>query len=87
MSGALSLNRRKARAELASAAAKASRKPDDPDAALAVDEKRRDYWAAELEDHISRVVDQAPPLTAEQRDRLALLLRPVAEAGGPDASA
>ena len=28
-----------------------------------------------LEDHIRRVVDAAPPLTAEQRDRLALLLR------------
>ena len=28
-----------------------------------------------LEDHIRRVVDAAPPLTADQRDRLALLLR------------
>ena len=28
-----------------------------------------------LEDHVRRVVEAAPPLTAEQRDRLALLLR------------
>ena len=31
--------------------------------------------AEQLEDHIRRVVEAAPPLTAEQRDRLALLLR------------
>ncbi len=30
----------------------------------------------QLEDHIHRVVEAAPPLTAEQRDRLALLLAP-----------
>jgi hypothetical protein len=29
----------------------------------------------QLEDHIRRVVDAAPPLTAEQREKLALLLR------------
>ncbi len=29
----------------------------------------------QLEDHIRGVVDAAPPLTAEQRDKLALLLR------------
>ncbi len=28
-----------------------------------------------VEDHIRRVVDAAPPLTAEQRDKLTLLLR------------
>lgn len=31
--------------------------------------------AAALDAHIRRVVDAAPPLTAEQRDRLAVLLR------------
>jgi hypothetical protein len=31
--------------------------------------------AEQLEDHILRIVEAAPPLTAEQRDRLALLLR------------
>jgi hypothetical protein len=30
--------------------------------------------AEQLEDHIRRIVEAAPPLTAEQRDRLALLL-------------
>ena len=37
---------------------------------------------ARLADHIRSTVDDAPPLTVEQRDRLALLLR-----GGPDAAA
>lgn len=35
---------------------------------------RRDLRAAELEDHIKQLVDAAPPLTAEQRLRLAGLL-------------
>jgi hypothetical protein len=39
---------------------------------------RAQLKAERLEDYIARVVDAAPPLTAEQRDRLALLLRPVA---------
>lgn len=36
----------------------------------------------ELADYIKKVVDAAPLLTADQRDRLAILLR-----GGPDAAA
>jgi hypothetical protein len=36
---------------------------------------RRDLRAAELEEHVRRIVDAAPPLTAEQRDRIAALLR------------
>ena len=36
---------------------------------------KRDLAAANLEDYIRRTVDAAPPLTAEQRDRLAVLLR------------
>ena len=35
-----------------------------------------DRWS-QMRDHIQHVVDQAPPLTPEQRDRLAMLLRPV----------
>ena len=35
---------------------------------------------ARLADYIRRTVDTAPPLTAEQRDRLALLLRPGGDA-------
>ncbi|MGE9806927.1 hypothetical protein [Janibacter sp. G1551] len=35
----------------------------------------RDLAAARIADYIKRVVDAAPPLTPEQRDRLAVLLR------------
>jgi hypothetical protein len=50
-----------------------SRTPDDPDLIAA----RRNLRTERLADYIKRTVDAAPPLTAEQRDRLALLLRPV----------
>jgi len=45
---------------------------DHPDTRAA----ERDLAAAKLAAHIARVVDAAPPLTPEQRDRLAALLRP-----------
>lgn len=32
-----------------------------------------------LHEHVRRIVDSAPPLTAEQRDRIATLLRPSTE--------
>ncbi len=48
-----------------------SRPADDPELVDA----RRNMRAERLADHIRRIVDDAPPLTAEQRDRLALLLR------------
>ncbi len=35
----------------------------------------RDLRAARAEDYIKRVVDAAPPLTAAQRERIALALR------------
>lgn len=35
---------------------------------------KRDLKAQALEDHIRALVDSAPPLTDEQRERLALLL-------------
>lgn len=38
-------------------------------------ETGRDLAAARLADYIRRTVDAAPPLTPEQRDRLAVLLR------------
>ncbi len=50
-----------------------SRKPDDPDLL----EARRSLKAARTEDYIARVVATAPPLTAEQADRIATLLRPL----------
>lgn len=52
------------------------RKPDDPALLTA----KRDLAAAGLEQFIRRTVDAAPPLSPDQRDRLALLLR--APSGG-----
>lgn len=46
--------------------------PNRPDL---VGDAQRDLRAATLADHIKRTVDAAPPLTADQRDRLAVLLR------------
>lgn len=48
-----------------------------------VTELRRQLRAERLADYIERTVDASPPLTADQRDKLALLLR----GGGPDAAA
>lgn len=39
-------------------------------------ETRRDLAAAKLEDYVARVVEAAPPLTDEQRQRIAALLAP-----------
>lgn len=47
-----------------------SRTPDDPELVDA----RRNMRAERLADHIRRVVDDAPPLTDEQRRKLARLL-------------
>jgi hypothetical protein len=54
------------------AALSRSRAETDPELV----EARRDLAADVLADHITRVVAAAPPLTREQRDRLAGLLRP-----------
>jgi hypothetical protein len=48
-----------------------SRTADDPELV----EARRNLRAARLADQIRKTVDGAPARTAEQRDRLALLLR------------
>lgn len=47
------------------------RPPSDP----AIVDAGRDLAAANLAGYISRIVAAAPPLSDEQRDRLALLLR------------
>ncbi len=47
---------------------------------------RRDLRAAQLEEHIRRVVDACPKLTSEQRDRLALLLRGSSDVKGATTS-
>ena len=54
------------------AALSRSRTADDPDLVRA----RGNLKAARLEDYVARVVDAAPPLSPEQRDRIASLLRP-----------
>ena len=62
-----------------------SRAVDDPDLIAA----RRNLKAARLEDYIARVVADAPPLSSEQRDRLAVLLHsgaPPGEAAIPASS-
>lgn len=56
-----------------------SREHDDPELVDA----RRNLRAERLADYIKRTVDAAPPLTPEQRDKLALLL----SGGAPDAAA
>lgn len=52
-----------------------SRPANDPELV----EARQNLKALKLEEYVRRVVDQAPPLTPEQADRIAALLRP---AGG-----
>jgi hypothetical protein len=53
-------------------AERASRRTGD---SALVEDARRDYAAAKLADYIKRTVDAAPPLSPEQRERLAALLR------------
>lgn len=45
--------------------------PDDPETA----ELAQDFKTHRLAQYIARVVDAAPPLSSEQRDRLATLFR------------
>jgi len=48
-----------------------SRTPDDPE----LIDARRNLRAERLADAIRKTVDEAPPLTLDQRDRLSVLLR------------
>lgn len=48
-----------------------SREPDDPDLVAA----RRDLRALRLEDHVTKVLAEAPPLTDAQLARIAGILR------------
>jgi hypothetical protein len=66
------------------AALSRSRVATDPDLIAA----HRQLKAERLADYIARTVDAAPPLTDEQRQRLAALLTPrQVGAAGPDAAA
>ncbi|MEZ5150698.1 hypothetical protein [Rhodococcus zopfii] len=53
------------------AALSRDREPNDPELL----ETRRDLRALKLEEYVTRVVAEAPPLTDEQRERIASLLR------------
>lgn len=55
------------------AVARAAKNPD-PAVEIAA---RRDLAEAKIAQYVERVLAQAPPLTGEQRTRLAELLRPV----------
>lgn len=55
-----------------------SRTPNDP----ALIRARRDLRAERLAEHIAAKVAEAPPLTTDQLDRLARLLRPTHSQGG-----
>lgn len=53
-----------------------------------IEERRRELTEAKLADYIEKVLAAFPPLTSEQRTRLAELLAPVrVNGGGVDASA
>jgi hypothetical protein len=54
------------------------RDDDDPEVLNA----RRDLHAARLEDYVTRTLATAPPLTDEQRERLALLFQQPAASDG-----
>ena len=62
--------------------ARARHSPDAPELA----EDRREFRASRLEQHIRDVVDQSPPFTLEQRDRLAALLWAPSAAPSPPAT-
>ena len=49
------------------------RQPDDPE----LRDARRDYAAARIHDYVLKILAEAPPLSDEQRNTLAELLRPV----------
>lgn len=63
-----SLAEHQLRAQLAAAHRRRERDPEQ------INDLRRQLREQQLADHIKRVVDEAPPLTSEQRARLAALL-------------
>lgn len=74
MSASTTLTPAQHRAELARAERRAQRTGDSSDRAE-VQRIRSEYTEAHLAAHIDRVVSKAPPLTDEQVDRLAAILR------------
>ncbi len=55
-----------------------SRRDDDAELVAA----RQNLKALKLEEYVRRVVSEAPPLTPEQRDRIAAILRSADPVGG-----
>lgn len=62
------------RAAIARAVQARKRRPDDPEAAARVEQLRAEYKAQRLEAWIQELLEQAPELSQEQRDRLSFLL-------------
>lgn len=59
------------RARIAGMSSRPNRPPDDPD----LIEARRNLRALRLEEHVQKVLAEAPPLSEEQRNHIAALLR------------
>jgi hypothetical protein len=79
----LTKQQRIARAHLATKTAKARRQPDDPEIAQQVVEARREFKAVSAEEYIRRIVEEAPPLSGEQLQRLrGLLPQPTDDVNG-----
>lgn len=71
----LSEQQRKTRSVIASASRALKKDPSDGRARSALENATREFRARSLEEHVRQVVDSAPPLTDEQCDRIATLLR------------
>jgi hypothetical protein len=52
----------------------------------AIEAARRDFATEKIANYVTKVLAAAPPLSDEQRTRLAELLRPVRRLGGDDAA-
>ena len=59
------------RARIAGLSARPNRSADDP----AIVEARRNLKALKLEEHVKKVLAEAPPLSDQQRSQIAALLR------------
>ena len=75
----ISPSRARTRARLAAASAARNRRPSDPAVVAQVEDLAREYWTETLAEYVAAVIAKAPPLTDDQRTRLAALLH----RGGP----
>lgn len=63
-----------------------ARKTGDPGEVAKLDKLRSEHAAARIAEFVAKTVAEAPPLTLEQRDRLAALLRPTSGGDHLDAA-